>query len=86
MPSCVDQSLRASTTRTTTERHQYPVGLLVDEHGATRSREQIMARVHAMTEQFQHEHHNDSLSEVVALTARAREASRLCPLSFQTIN
>jgi hypothetical protein len=52
-----------------------PVGLLVDEHGASRSREQIMASVHAMTEQFQREHHNDSLSEVVALTARARSAT-----------
>jgi len=55
--------------------HQNPVGLLVDDHGASRSREQIMANVHAMTEQFQQEHHNDSLSEIVALTARARAAS-----------
>jgi len=55
--------------------HQNPVGLLLDERGAKRSREQIMAGVHAMTEKFQREHHHDSFSEVVALTARARAAS-----------
>jgi hypothetical protein len=52
--------------------HDNPVGLLVNEDGQARSREQIMARVHAMTDEFQHQHHNDSLSDVVALTADAR--------------
>ena len=31
-----------------------------------------MIRLHAMTDEFQHEHHGDSLSEVIALTASAR--------------
>lgn len=52
--------------------HENPVGLLVDEDGHARTRDQIMARVHAMTDEFQLKHHNDSLSDVVALTADAR--------------
>ncbi|HEY5103410.1 MAG TPA: DinB family protein [Acidimicrobiales bacterium] len=55
--------------------HTNPVGLLTNEKGETRSREQIMDSVNAMTEQFQQEHRNDSLSEVVSLTARSRAAS-----------
>jgi hypothetical protein len=62
------------------EGHANPVGLLVDEGGAKRTREEIMASVNAMTEKFQREHHHDSLSEVVALTARSR-ASTLALLS-----
>lgn len=54
---------------------EYPVGLLLGRDGRTRSREEIMATVNAMTEKFQREHHNDSLSEVVALTASARGAT-----------
>lgn len=34
-----------------------------------------MASVHAMTDEFQLEHHLDSLSDVVALTAKARSAT-----------
>jgi hypothetical protein len=52
--------------------HANPVTLLKDESGATRSREEIMAYVHSRTEKFQQEHHDDSLSEVIALTGRAR--------------
>jgi len=52
--------------------HKNPVGLLLGEGGEPRSREKIMAGVNAMTEKFQQEHHDDSLSEVVALTARSR--------------
>ena len=52
--------------------HDNPVGLRHDESGAPRTREQIMATVHAMTESFQRDHHEESLSEIVALTARAR--------------
>jgi hypothetical protein len=55
--------------------HENPVGLLVNEDGHARTREQIMARVHAMTDEFQLKHHNDSLSDVVALTAEARSDS-----------
>ena len=55
--------------------HKNPVGLLLDEQGQVRPREQIMARVHAMTDEFQREHHHDSLSDVVALTADARGAT-----------
>ena len=49
-----------------------PVGLLINSDGAPRSREEIMVSVHAMTDEFQRAHHDDSLSDVVALTARAR--------------
>jgi hypothetical protein len=52
--------------------HANPVGLLTDEHGRPRTREQIMASVHEWTEEWQREHHHDSYSEVVALTASAR--------------
>jgi hypothetical protein len=55
--------------------HKNPVGLLLGEGGEPRSREEIMASVHAMTDKFQREHHNDTLSEVVALTARSRAAT-----------
>lgn len=55
--------------------HQNPVGLLVNQDGQARSREQIMASVHAMTDEFQLEHHDDSLSDVVALTGDARSAT-----------
>ena len=51
------------------------MGLLLGEGGEPRSREEIMASVHAMTDKFQREHHNDTLSEVVALTARSRAAT-----------
>lgn len=49
-----------------------PVGLLKDEKGEPRSREDIMATVHAMTDEFQQKHRDDSFSAVVALTADAR--------------
>ena len=52
--------------------HVNPVGLLTNASGEPRSREQILAGVHAMTDRYQREHHNDSLSRVVALTADAR--------------
>jgi hypothetical protein len=49
-----------------------PVGLLTNESGEPRTREAIMASVHAMTENWQREHHGKTLSEVVALTASSR--------------
>jgi hypothetical protein len=52
--------------------HTNPVGLLNDEHGVARTREQIVASVNEWTEEWQRQHHDDSLSEVVALTAAAR--------------
>ena len=49
-----------------------PVALLTTKDGEARSREQIMAAVHEMTEQWQREHHDKSLAEVIALTGQAR--------------
>jgi len=49
-----------------------PVGLTHDKSGTPRTRDQIMASVHAMTEEWQLEHHGKSLEEVVALGASAR--------------
>ena len=37
--------------------HKNPVGLATDDSGAPRTREAIMASVHAMTEEWQLEHH-----------------------------
>jgi DNA-binding LacI/PurR family transcriptional regulator len=55
--------------------HQDPVRLLKDESGETRTREQIMSIVHATNDRYQRDHHDDSLSKVVALTADARGAT-----------
>lgn len=55
--------------------HDNPVGLMSDESGMPRTRADIMASVHAMTEQWQKEHHGKSLSEVVALGASARSVT-----------
>lgn len=55
--------------------HENPVGLLADDEGAPRTREQIMASVHAMTDRYQRDHHSDPFSKVVALTADARSES-----------
>lgn len=52
-----------------------PVGLLNDDRGEPRTRDQIMRIVHAQTEEWQIAHHDDSYSEVVALTAAARSAT-----------
>lgn len=52
--------------------HSNPVGLTHDDSGTARSREQIMASVHAMTEEWQIEHHGKTLDEVVALGQSAR--------------
>jgi hypothetical protein len=49
-----------------------PVGLLKDDRGEVRTREQIMELVNARTEKFQQRHHDDSLSQVIALTGEAR--------------
>jgi hypothetical protein len=49
-----------------------PVGLLQDDHGTTRTREEIMKIVNAHAEEFQRTHHGDSLSQVIALTGKAR--------------
>ena len=55
--------------------HPNPVGLRTDGQGQPRTIEEIMATVHAMTEKFQLEHRDDTLSEVVALTGDARSAT-----------
>lgn len=49
-----------------------PVGLLNDDSGQVRTREQIMATVHAMTEEWQIEHRGISLSQAIAITSGAR--------------
>ena len=51
---------------------QNPVGLMSGPDGAPRSREQIMAIVHEMTESWVREHRGKSFSEVVALGQQAR--------------
>ncbi len=55
--------------------HERPINFLHAEDGATLSREQIMAKVHASTEAWQQEHHAKSLDEVIELTGTAREAT-----------
>jgi len=52
-----------------------PVGLMEDDSGKPRSRDEIMAIVHTRTEEWQVAHHGDTFSEVVALTAAARGAT-----------
>jgi hypothetical protein len=49
-----------------------PVGLLTDKDGKERSREDIMAGVHAMTENWATKHRGKPLSEAVAVTQAAR--------------
>jgi hypothetical protein len=54
-----------------------PVGLLSDDEGHERSRDEIMAIVNERTERWQREHRNDTFSEVVALTGAARGSTLL---------
>jgi DinB superfamily len=49
-----------------------PVGLATDADGKPRSMADIMASVHAMTEEWQRKHAGKSLDEVVALGQTAR--------------
>jgi hypothetical protein len=62
----------AAMIRRHIEGHHNPVGLREDDAGRPRTMEQIMASVHAMTEEWQREHHGKSFDEVVALGASAR--------------
>jgi len=55
--------------------HENPVGLLVDDEGTARTREQIGTIVNALNERYQHEHREDSFSAVVASTGAARSAT-----------
>ncbi len=52
--------------------HHNPVGLRTDDSGRPRSMEQIMATVHAMTDEWQIKHAGKSFAEVVALGQEAR--------------
>lgn len=52
--------------------HGNPVGLTHDDEGTARTWDQIMASVHAMTEEWQLQHRGKSLDEVVALGQSAR--------------
>jgi len=52
-----------------------PVGLLNDDLGQPRTRVEIMVIVNAVTEEWQVAHRDDTISEVVALTAAARGAT-----------
>ena len=49
-----------------------PVGMSRDGAGVPRTRDQIMAAVHEMTDEWQQRHHDKSFDEVVALGASAR--------------
>jgi DinB superfamily len=49
-----------------------PVGLRNDDSGRERPREEIMATVHAMTEEWQRKHAGKPLSEVIAVGQAAR--------------
>ena len=62
----------AAMVRRHIEGHPNPVGLREADDGTPRTMEQIMASVHAMTEEWQREHHGKSFDEVVALGASAR--------------
>jgi hypothetical protein len=65
-----------------------PVGLLNDDHGATRTRAEIMAIVNAHADEFQRAHRDDTLLEVIALTgaARAVTLALLAELSDDQLN
>jgi hypothetical protein len=52
-----------------------PVGLMTDDKGQERSREDLMKGVHAMTEAWAEKHRAHSLSEVIAVGQRARAAT-----------
>jgi hypothetical protein len=52
-----------------------PVGLLNDDEGQPRTREEIMKGIHARTEEWQRTHHDDTYNEVVALSAATRGAT-----------
>jgi len=52
-----------------------PVGLLQNDLGQPRTRVEIMVIVNAVTEEWQVAHRDDTISEVVALTAAARGAT-----------
>ena len=60
-----------------------PVGLLTDADGQPRTRDQLRAAVHEMTEAWVREHRGGSLSEVVAL-GQAVRAETLTLLSELT--
>ena len=64
-----------SITRRHIAGHANPVAMLSSASGAPRTREEIMATVHEMTEKFQIQHHHDTFDEVVALTAKARSGT-----------
>jgi hypothetical protein len=65
-----------------------PVGLATDDSGAPRTMAQIMASVHAMTEEWQVLHHGKSLDEVIALgqSARAVSLQLLSELTDEQLN
>jgi len=48
---------------------------MINDEGQPRTREEIMVDVHADTEKWQGAHHDDTFSEVVALTGAARDAT-----------
>jgi hypothetical protein len=52
-----------------------PVGLMIDATGKPRTRDEIMADVHADTEKWQIKHRGKGLSGVVALTSAERGAT-----------
>ena len=55
--------------------HEDPVGLLTSADGTPRSREEIFTIVHASNEEFQRAHHDEELTQIIALTGVARGES-----------
>lgn len=64
-----------------------PVGLINNKDGTPRPREEIMAGVHRMTEDWTNKHRDRSLSEVVALgqQSRAQTIALLAELSDEQL-
>jgi hypothetical protein len=68
--------------------HDNPVGLRTDASGNPRTMPEIMATVHAMTDEWQHQHAGKTFDEVVALgqTSRAVTLTLLAELSDEQLS
>lgn len=78
----------AAMVRRYLDGHHNPVGLRQTDDGSPRTIEDIMASIHAMTDEWQREHHGKSFDEVVALgsSARAITLQLLSELSDEQLN
>jgi hypothetical protein len=84
--SLIEHNFAAMVRRHVTG-HPNPVGLTTAADGTPRTRDQIMAGVHAMTEEWQLQHAGKSLDEVIALgqTARSVTLALLAELSDEQL-